>query len=103
MEEPRTTGCVEPKERSMADWENKPYPIFFIFACVAAAIVLMVWTFSATNGPASLDASKKPAETIGSTSNRSNTTNQSAFPAPTLPGNEGASDGASSSGGDQIR
>jgi len=47
--------------------DNKAYPILFIVACVGIAIVLMLWALYGTNGPTSLDASKKPPQTTGST------------------------------------
>jgi hypothetical protein len=48
--------------------DNKAYPILFIVACVGIAIVLMLWALYGTNGPTSLDASKKAPQTTGSTS-----------------------------------
>jgi hypothetical protein len=47
--------------------DNKPYPILIIAACVGFAIVLMLWALYGTNGPTSLDATKKAPQTIGST------------------------------------
>jgi hypothetical protein len=47
--------------------DNKAYPILVIAACVGFAIVLMLWALYETNGPTSLDASKKPPQTTGST------------------------------------
>ena len=47
--------------------DNKAYPILFIVACVGIAIVLMLWALYGTNGPTSLDASKKAPQTTGST------------------------------------
>jgi len=43
--------------------DNKPYAILTILAFVAFAIVLMLWALYGTNGPASMDASKKASQT----------------------------------------
>jgi hypothetical protein len=47
--------------------DNKPYPIAVIAAGVGLGIVIMLWALYGTNGPTSMDASKKPAQTTGST------------------------------------
>ena len=41
-------------------------PILIIAASADLAVVLMLWALYGTNGPTSLDASKKPSQTTGS-------------------------------------
>jgi hypothetical protein len=48
-------------------FDNKPYAILAIAACVGFAVVLMFWALYGTNGPTSLDATKKAPQTVGST------------------------------------
>jgi hypothetical protein len=47
--------------------DNKPYAIIVIAAFVGFAILLMFWALYGTNGPSSLDATKKAPQTVGST------------------------------------
>jgi hypothetical protein len=47
--------------------DNKPYAIMVIAAFVGFAVLLMFWTLYGTNGPSSLDATKKAPQTVGST------------------------------------
>jgi hypothetical protein len=47
--------------------DNKPYAIMVIAAFVGFAILLMFWALYGTNGPSSLDATKKAPQTAGST------------------------------------
>ena len=42
-------------------------PVLIIGACAGVAVVLMLWALYGTNGPTSMDASKKPSQTTGST------------------------------------
>jgi hypothetical protein len=42
-------------------------PVLIIGACTGVAVVLMLWALYGTNGPTSMDASKKPSQTTGST------------------------------------
>ncbi len=46
--------------------ENPNRPILIIAAAAGLAVVLMLWALYGTNGPTSLDASKKPSQTTGS-------------------------------------
>lgn len=46
--------------------DNKPYPVIIIAGFAGLAIILMLWALVGTNGPASMDASKKPPQTTGS-------------------------------------
>jgi hypothetical protein len=43
--------------------DNRPYAILAIAAFVAFAIILMLWALYGTNGPSSLDATKKASQT----------------------------------------
>jgi hypothetical protein len=47
--------------------DNKAYPVLVIAASVAFAVILMLWALYGTNGPTSLDATKKAPQTSGST------------------------------------
>jgi hypothetical protein len=46
--------------------DNKAYPVLVIVAGVCLGFVIMLWALYGTNGPTSLDASKKPSQTTGS-------------------------------------
>ncbi|SHL57124.1 hypothetical protein SAMN05444159_6244 [Bradyrhizobium lablabi] len=44
-------------------FDNKPYAILTIAAFVFFAIILMFWALYGTNGPSSLDATKRASQT----------------------------------------
>jgi hypothetical protein len=46
--------------------DNKWYPVLIIVAFVGLAIIVMFWALYETNGPSSMDATKRPVQTTGS-------------------------------------
>jgi hypothetical protein len=74
------------KEVAMPNPDKNAFPVFVIAAFVGLAVVLMLWALVQTNGPTSMDVSKKGFQSTGSISS------QSAVPAPPAPRNDAAWD-----------
>jgi hypothetical protein len=50
----------------MPYFDNKPYPVLIIAAFVTLGVVVMLWALYGTNGPTSMDATKKASQTTSS-------------------------------------
>jgi hypothetical protein len=87
-------ACVEGRMETLMSSEEKPYPVLIIGAFVGFAIILMVWALAGTNGPSSLDATKKPSQATENASKETtgSATKEPPVPAPTAPRNDTVGD-----------